>query len=131
MKLYIKTFGNFDIIYDGQSLIEEQSRQYRLYRLFQYFISYRNKRLLPESIIDDLFQDNQSADLKSVLRTQIFRLRKIIKNIIPEGGDDEDYICINFTNGYYVLKTGRNLILDIDEFEKLINEGDICLNHIV
>ena len=101
MKVNIKTFGCFDVIYDGQSLIKNRSRKYRLYKLLQYFITYRNRGLLPENIIDNLFIDSESSDPKSVLRMQIFRLRDIIKNIIPDDVDEKDYFSLNFTNGHY------------------------------
>ena len=128
MKVNIKTFGCFDVIYDGQSLIKNRSRKYRLYKLLQYFITYRNRGLLPENIIDNLFIDSESSDPKSVLRMQIFRLRDIIKNIIPDDVDEKDYFSLNFTNGHYILELGNQILVDTDEFEILINKADSYLN---
>lgn len=128
MKLYINTFGNFDILYGDQSLLKDKSRQYRLYKLFQYFITYRNKKILPEVIIDNLFPDNESADPKNVLRTQIFRLRQEIKSLISKDKDESNCICINFINGYYYLEAGEDVVLDSEEFETLINRGDNLSN---
>lgn len=124
MKLYISTFGNFDIRDESTSLLKDAARQYRLYKLFQYFVTFRNKKLLPETIIDNILQDNESADPKNVLRTQIFRLRNILKAFIPEGEDEADYMSIHFVNGYYCLELGKNISLDIKETEDLSNKGD-------
>jgi len=124
MKLYINTLGNFDIKVENQSMLKEASRQYRLYKLFQYFITFRNKKLLPETIIDNLFPENESADPKNVLRTQIFRLRQLIKTFLPSNEDESEYLNICFTNGYYSLEIGDKTILDVDEYESLINQGD-------
>lgn len=128
MKLYISTFGGFDIKVENQSVLKKSSRTYKLYKLFEYFITFRNRKLLPETIIDNLWADSESSDPKNVLRTQIFRLRQVIKTFFPSDLDENDYLSINFTNGYYCLETGKNAILDLDEFENLINQGDFECN---
>jgi DNA-binding SARP family transcriptional activator len=97
---------------------------YRIYKLFEYFLTFRNKKLLPETIIDNLLSDSESEDPKNMLRTQIFRLRKIINALIPKGELPEKYMNLNFTNGYYCLEIGENTIVDIDVFENLIQKGD-------
>jgi DNA-binding SARP family transcriptional activator len=124
MKLYINTLGEFDIKANGQSMLKESSRTYRIYKLFEYFLTFRNKKLLPDTIIDNLLSESDSDDPKNMLRTQIFRLRKIIKMLLPDGIDAEKYININFTNGYYCLEIGEDTVVDIDEFERLIQKGD-------
>ena len=124
MKLYITTLGEFDIKAYGQSVLQQSSRTYRLYRLFEYFLTFRNRKLLPETIIDNLLSDSDSDDPKNMLRTQIFRLRKIIRSIVPEGMDESKYMTINFINGYYYLEIGESTIIDIDEFESIIRQAD-------
>lgn len=128
MKLYISTFGNFDIRDENNSLLKDAARQYRLNKLLQYFLTFRNKKLLPETIIDNLFRDSESLDPKNVLRTQIFRLRQALKEIVPKVEDEADYISLNFINGYYCLGVGKKVILDADRFEELIAEGDQAIN---
>ena len=124
MKFYISTLGEFDIKVDGQSILRDSNRMYRIYKLFEYFLTFRNKKLLPETIIDNLLSDSESEDHKNMLRTQIFRLRKIINALIPKGELPEKYMNLNFTNGYYCLEIGENTIVDIDVFENLIQKGD-------
>ena len=124
MKLYISTLGEFDIKSDGQSILRDSSRMYRIYKLFEFFLTFRNKKLLPETIIDNLLSDSESDDPKNMLRTQIFRLRKTINTFIPKGELPESYLNLNFTNGYYCLEIGENTIVDIDIFESLIQKGD-------
>ncbi len=128
MKLYISTFGNFDIRDENNSLLKDAARQYRLNKLLQYFLTFRNKKLLPETIIDNLFRDSESLDPKNVLRTQIFRLRQALKEIVPKVEDEADYISLNFINGYYCLGVGKKVILDADRFEELIAEGEQAIN---
>jgi DNA-binding SARP family transcriptional activator len=129
MKLYISTLGEFDIKIDGQSILKDSTRMYKIYRLFEYFLTFRNKKLLPETIIDNLLSDSESDDPKNMLRTQIFRLRKIINYLIPKNEDASQYLSLNFTNGYYSLEIGENTVIDIDEFERFIQQGDKDLNY--
>ncbi len=124
MKLYISTLGEFDIKADGRSIIRDSTRMYKIYRLFEYFLTFRNKKLLPETIIDNLLSDSESDDPKNMLRTQIFRLRKVINLLVPKNENPDNYISLNFTNGYYSLEIGENTVIDIDEFESYIQKGD-------
>lgn len=123
MYLHIKTLGDFDICCGNESLLEETKRSYKLYRLLQYFITFRNKKLLPEVIIENLWQDQESNDPKNMLRTQIFRLRKMIKKYLPTDADESKYFCITFANGYYCFETGELVVLDFVQFEELINQA--------
>lgn len=124
MKLYVHTLGDFDISLGGQSVLKESSRSYKLIRLLEYFITFRGRKLLPETIIENLWQEKESNDPKNVLRTQIFRLRQIMKNILPGDMDITKYFNISFSNGYYVFEFGELAVLDTLEFESLIEQGD-------
>ncbi len=103
-------------------MLKESSRTYRIYKLFDIFY-FRNKSCRIQ-LLYILLSESDSDDPKNMLRTQIFRLRKIIKMLLPDGIDAEEYIYINFTNGYYCLEIGENTVVDIDEFERLICQGD-------
>lgn len=120
MKLYITTLGEFDMSINGQSVMQDVSRSYKLFKLLQYFLTFKNKKLLPETIIDNLWQDQESTDPKNMIRGQIFRLRQILKNILP----GEEYLNITFNNGYYILEVGSDVVIDSDEMEKLIQKGN-------
>ena len=121
MQLKINTLGAFDILLEDDSLMKESNRSYRLNKLFAYFITFRGRRLLPETIIDNLWTDIESNDPKNVLRTQIFRLRQVLKKIIPEYLEGAKIFNITFSNGYYSFELGEGVVLDIEEFEEYIN----------
>ncbi|HAQ40116.1 MAG TPA: hypothetical protein DCM73_04295 [Clostridiales bacterium] len=129
MKLCINTLGGFDIKANGQSILKQSSRTYKLYKLFEYFLTFRNKKLLPETIIDNLLSDSDSDDPKNMLRTQIFRLRKSIKTLLPNDADESEYLTINFSNGYYCLGIGEKVLIDVDEFENTIQQADSKLEY--
>ncbi len=122
--LYITTLGVFDLKVKDESIAQDFGRSYRIIKLLHYFLTFKNKKLLPESIIDNLYQDSQSFDPKNMLRAQIYRLRQSLKKLVPEGQEERDYISIIFSNGYYSLELGKKIILDVDLFEDLIRDGD-------
>ncbi|MDX9916790.1 MAG: BTAD domain-containing putative transcriptional regulator [Gudongella sp.] len=120
MKLYINTFGEFDMFMGDQSIMQDASRSYKLFKLLQYFLTFKNKKLLPETIIDNLWQEQDSSDPKNMIRGQIFRLRQILKSILP----NEEYLNIVFNNGYYTLEVGENVMIDADQMEIYIQNGN-------
>lgn len=121
----IFTFGDFDIRIGNKSIIEGLGRKYKILELFKFFISHKNKKLLPEIIIENLFEYNESDDLKNVLRTQIFRLRKFIEEIKRQININELLFDIEFINGYYILKISDNLKIDNDIFELSIEKANM------
>ena len=124
MKVKIKTLGVFDVKLNQKSLIKKGTRTYKINKLLQYFIAFRNRKILPETIIENLFPEDEYSDPKNTLSTQIYRLRKSIKNLIPEGEEEINYLSINSVNGNYILEVGENVDIDVDQFEKLIKQGD-------
>lgn len=120
----IITFGDFDIILDNKSIIEEIGGSQRIIKLFKYFLVHKGMKLLPETIIDDLWTDEDFKNPISMLRTQISRLRKIIPvNKIAE----EAFFNIDYVNGYYLFTLEEGCIIDFVEFEELLQKDCISL----
>lgn len=74
----IITLGDFDIIIDGTSVMDEIGKSQRLIKLFKYFLVHKDVKLLPEDIIDDLWPNEDFKNPLNMLTTQICRLRKIL-----------------------------------------------------
>ncbi|HKM38911.1 MAG TPA: bacterial transcriptional activator domain-containing protein [bacterium] len=120
----IVTLGDFDILCQGKSLLTSYKRSYRVLQLLHYLITFRNQNLLPEAIIDDLSPDGDFADPKGVLRTQVFRVRKLIRELLANAGcQQEPWLDLTYTSGYYRLKVHPGCQLDIDMFEKRAEEA--------
>ena len=119
--LKICTFGDFDIKRDGESILNNANYPYRLIKLFKYLLTFKDKKLTPERIIDDLWSEEYFIDPKKVLRTQISRLRKGIKT----GDGDQVFFEIVFSYGYYIFHlNNEEVLLDVDIFEKAIEKGN-------
>ncbi len=113
--LRIYTLGSFDIKYRDESILDSKGYPYRTLRLFKYFLTHEGQKLLPETIIDDLFGSYDYKDPNAALRTQISRVRNMIE-LKPI--ELEDLFQIEFKNGYYIFKLDKNCILDIKEFDE-------------
>lgn len=114
MKIY--TLGNFDIKIEGKSIMDEMGYPYRIIRLFKYFLTFKENKILPENMIDDLLSDSDSADPKNILRTQISRVRNMIEC-------DKDLYNIKHVSGYYIFEINGDYELDVELFEWNILEG--------
>jgi len=108
-RLEVFTLGRFLVRHGDEVLSEDSNRSVRLWDLFKYLVTYRNKVLLPESIMEALWPDEEYSDPKRTLRNLIYRLR----NSLPSG---EGTCSIAFSHGGYTLTTDR-CWLDTEEFE--------------
>lgn len=127
--LMIYTLGRF-MVKRGETVLSDQShRSYRLWELFQYLVTNRNKSFLPESIAENLWPDNTYSEPRQAVRTQICRLRKLLK----DRDDNSEYIT--FVQGCYQWNNKQKIWIDADEFEHLyrlarIKENDNYLQAI-
>lgn len=121
----IYTLGDFDIKYNNKSILDGRGYSYKLIKLLKYFLTYEGKKILPEKIIEDLWEDSDFKNPHNVLRTQISRLRRIIDfdklNIKP-------FFKIEYINGYYLFKLEDDCELDFKKFDLLTNQGSSLLN---
>jgi len=123
VKLYITLLGDFDIKMNNKSIIPQSKKSSKLIRLLEYFLTFKNKELIPETIIENLWMDSGSQDPMNMIRGQIFRLRQLLKEMLP----DEETLKINFEDVYYILEVSEDVIIDTDEMEDFIRAGDAQL----
>lgn len=121
----IVTLGDFDIIINGESVLEELTSQKRLIRLLKYFLVHNGIKLLPENIIEDLWGNDDFKNPLNMLRTQISRLRKIIN---PEAHGIEAFFSIKFINNYYIFEFKEPCDVDFIKFEKKLEKDILSLN---
>ncbi len=122
-RIFIRTFGEFDILYHDESMLGSMGRSYRILELLKYFIAFRDKRLLPESIVNHLFEEKDHNDPKNVLRTQIFRLRKMLEELEEELPVEGPIFTITFEYGYYMLSLCDRCVVDSDYFEQAMRDA--------
>ncbi|NLV16132.1 MAG: hypothetical protein GXY50_02825 [Syntrophomonadaceae bacterium] len=124
--LQIITLGNFDLRNGNGSLLEpKHNRSYKIMDLLKLFITYKDKNMIADAIAEKLYPENELLDPRNTLRTQVYRLRKMLAEMgIMDDPDDDRYCQLNFQNGYYVFSLNGNCNLDVDLFEKYIQNGN-------
>ena len=126
LNVKIITLGNFDILEGEQSILQTlNKRSYKIFELLKFFITFKDQKLLSETIVQKLWPDNDLQDPKNALRTQIYRLRKMLKNMGIMQEQEELGACrLAFESGFYVFSLNKNTVLDSDKFCELIKKGN-------
>jgi len=131
MSVEVFTLGDFDIRKSGKSLLKKNWRSHKNIELLKYFITHREKKLSPENIVENLWTHSDFTDPKNALRTQIFRLRKILEGmgLAVDNGECGQYLDVAYENGFYVFNVGENCLVDIALFEENIKNADAIRSH--
>ena len=116
----IYTLGQFVVRKGKKTLSQNASRSYRLWDLYKYLLSHRGKGILPESIVEILWPDQNYSDPRGALRTPIYRLRQIFSD------NPGEKRLISFSHGCYSWNTDAAYWLDVEEFESLCIRGREC-----
>ncbi len=122
----ITTLGNFDLRDGERSLLKQVSkRSYKIFDLLKLFITYKDKKLLPESIMEKLWPENDLQDPKNALRTQVYRLRKMLTKMgVMADGPAAGFCKLDFQSGFYIFTLSEDCTLDTEEFCELIQQGN-------
>ena len=118
-KLEIYTLGRFLVKRQDKVLSEQAGRSHRVWDLFKYLVTHRNKSALPEVIIETLWPGQEYSDPKRALRTPVYRLRQLLSDRDIE--ENSDFVI--FTQGCYKWNTNTYYWLDVEEFETLCRKG--------
>lgn len=111
--LTINTLGKFQVS-DGKCVLsDENMKSPTLTKLLVFLIIHRNESVSIDDISDALWQENETDNPAGALKNLVYRLRNILKKYFG----DQKYILT--TNGSYSWNTAIDVVLDIEEFEKM------------
>ena len=114
-KLEIRTFGSFDILVDDESILAKYGKSQKALSLLKYFISNKGKKIPVSRIIESNFKLYDYTDYNNALRSQVHRLRNILKMINAEL--ERDVMVLDFVAGNYIFHMSGDYILDVEIFE--------------
>ena len=118
-KLHISCLGKFDVSKDGKSLVMSSSSSKKIWELYQFMLTYRGRSFTPESLMDQLWVNQEYSDPRGTLRRQMHRLRQILGE-----SDNSALKSIIFSNGYYKWNNEIEISVDTDIFSKFVKQGD-------
>ncbi len=116
----IQTLGKFDVKKDGSSLVSSSAGSKKIWELYKFMLTHRDRVFTPESLMDQLWVSESYSDPRSTLRRQMHRLRQSLL----EENESDHFKTLMFSNGYYKWNEQLNIDIDIENFEQLIKDGD-------
>lgn len=114
--LKVYTLGCFEVKTGKKVISNDCKRSQQLWNLFKYILTYRDKRIIQESLFDILWIDKECDNPVKALQNLIYRLRMLLNY---EGLNKDGESIINFSQGCYSWNKEFNYWTDVDEFEEL------------
>lgn len=113
-KLEIFTLGNFRVLAGAKDLTEKSRRSARVWEIFKFLLTFRDRKTSFESITDTLWPDHDYNDPEATMHTLIHRVRKIFYEEFPP---DEPPFTIDVVQRTCCMKLNSNCWLDVDQFK--------------
>lgn len=113
--IYIQTLGSFSVRRGDHVLSAESQKSQKMWELFKYIIANHGKNILPGTIQETLWPDQDYDFSDKAFRTMIFRLRQTLKKGLEEESPIQPII---FSHGCYSWNPEIEYTLDVEEFEK-------------
>ncbi|NLY18788.1 MAG: response regulator receiver protein [Clostridiaceae bacterium] len=121
-KITIHTLGSFEICRNNECVYLPSAKSTKLWDLFKFLLANKGMGMPPETILENLYPDENYENPKNTLQNLVYRLRKLLN------GEEifSNYGCnILFSNGCYSLYIPDDIALDTDIFEQYLHEADI------
>ena len=118
--LQVQMFGNFSLEYEGHTIDQRENRSRKVWLLLAYLIYCRSRRQSGDDMIRLLWEDDsQSSNPSNAMKTMLHRVRTQLNQLWPDAGHE----LILHRNGAYTWNTEIPIICDVDEFNRLCQEG--------
>jgi len=115
----IFTLGRFMVCCNGKIISDKYKRAQKMWDLFKYLFSHREKSIPQETLIELFWPEQESDDPEHALRNLIYRLRRVLAMSMPSAKKD----LIISRQGSYSLNKEAPLWADIIQFENLCAEA--------
>ena len=116
----IYTLGKFEL-YKNKKLISGSShRSVRMWNLFKYIITHKDKLITPSELIDNLWQDEDVVNPEKALQNLVYRLRN---TLVGDDEDSQDKEYIIFLQGCYKWNNDLNFWIDSAHLRELYSRA--------
>lgn len=120
----VTMFGQFEIRVGGHSINDSINRTNKLWSLLEYLITFKDKEISQQELIDALWPGGESDNPVNALKNLVYRVRTILISYeIPHGKE----LIVHRRNSY-CWNSAFPCRVDTEEFERLCKEaGDTAL----
>ncbi|WP_302826197.1 AfsR/SARP family transcriptional regulator [Anaerofustis stercorihominis] len=122
--LKIKMLGEFSISYNDNTLNDSTSRFKKVWSLLEYLITFREKEISQNELIEVLWEDENLSSPTNNLKTLVHRARNVLDSL----GYTEGKNMIKFSRGSYHWNNDLDFEIDIEIFKNLIDKAKFSDN---
>jgi DNA-binding SARP family transcriptional activator len=122
-QLRVQTLGDFRVWRGDAEIDPRKWRRVKARRLFQLLLTHRRRTMQREEIVEILWPDLDPDAIQRHFKVVLNALNRALQPDRPPGAEPAYVLRYGTTYG---LRPGADLWLDVDEFKRLIEEGDRC-----
>ena len=119
-QLQINMLGGFSLQYNGKVIDYQSSRSHKLWLILEYLITFRDKEITQNELIELLWGDEFTENPANTLKTLLHRLRTMLEELDFAPGKE----MIIYNRGIYAWNPKLNFVVDTDQFLSLCTLGD-------
>lgn len=120
----VTTLGKFQLVNEYGVLNDDNIHSTMLTKLLTFLIAYREKNLTTDEIAVALWHDEEVDNPAGALKNLMYRLRKLLKKHLG----DAEFIITN--RGSYCWNPDVHLIVDAEQFERILEKAKLCTEDI-
>ncbi len=113
--LKVNMLGEFSITYGSKIINDQTNRSKKVWTLLKYLITFRDREISQDEIIELLWPDDEVSDPLNTLKTLLYRVRLLIQEL---GFEDTKKIIV-YKGGTYAWDPPLAYTVDTDQFEKM------------
>ena len=111
--LRVSMLGGCSIAWGGRTIDDVSYRSRKPWLLLEYLITFRNRDISQEELVDLLYPNEKGANPTGALKTLVYRVRSMLEDL--DYPDSRNMILV--TRGSYAWNTSLPMELDVDQFE--------------
>ncbi len=119
-QLQINMLGGFSLQYNDKVIDYQSSRSHKLWLILEYLITFRDKEITQNELIELLWGDEFTENPANTLKTLLHRLRVMLEDLNFAPGKE----MVMYNRGIYAWNPKLNYVVDTDQFMSLCELGD-------
>lgn len=119
-QLQINMLGGFSLRYNENVIDYQRSRSHKLWLILEYLITFRDKEITQNELIELLWGDEFTENPANTLKTLLHRLRNMLDEL--EFAPSKEMVMYN--RGIYAWNNKLPCVVDTEQFSMLCALGD-------
>ena len=119
-KLQINMLGGFSLQYRDKVIDYQKSRSHKLWLILEYLITFRDKDITQDELINLLWGDEFTENPANTLKTLLHRLRSMLNEL--EFAPSKEMVLYN--HGVYAWNNNLECVIDTEQFMHFCELGD-------